>query len=108
MVEVVSHAKVADEYDVALKRPQNSPSVTPSPTDLTNLSQKRASEKILSPVNGPDVRLEIKKLEHISGFLYKLVDRQSGEILRQWPTEEMIEMRQYLAEQKIQLLDEKI
>jgi uncharacterized FlaG/YvyC family protein len=54
-----------------------------------------------------DVRLEITQNKSITGFIYKLIDKKSGDVVRQWPTEQMVKMREYLAEQQIQLVDEK-
>jgi uncharacterized FlaG/YvyC family protein len=66
------------------------------------------SSETVPPSDGSsDVRLEITKLKHVTGYIYKLIDKQSGEVVRQWPTEQMIKMREYLAEQQIQLVDEK-
>jgi flagellar protein FlaG len=107
MVDIVSHANVAAEHDPVLKRPQNSSSASTVPINPTDLSQTSESQAVPPPTVGADVRLEISKLKDIGGFVYKLIDKKSGDVVRQWPTEQMIEMRQYFAEQQIQLVDEK-
>ncbi|HVZ70038.1 MAG TPA: flagellar protein FlaG [Rhizomicrobium sp.] len=107
MVEIVSHAKVAAEHDQVQKRPQGSSSAFSVSANPAYLSQIPKSESVQPPAGGSDVRLEITKLKDISGFVYKLIDKKSGDVIRQWPTEQMIEMRQYFAKQNIQLVDEK-
>ena len=108
MVDIVSHANVAAEHDQVLKRPQGSSPASSTPANPAHLSQNSASEAMAPSFGGSDVRLEITKLKDINGFVYKLVDKKSGDVVRQWPTEQMIAMRQYLAEQQIQLLDKKV
>jgi uncharacterized FlaG/YvyC family protein len=108
MVDIVSHANVAAEHDAVLKRHQDSSSASSVPAKAANLSQISSSEAVQSSGSSPDVRLEITKLKDVTGYIYKLIDRQSGEVVRQWPTEQMIKMREYLAEQQIQLVDEKV
>src|SRR6185437_8142565 len=72
-----------------------------------HLSQTPSSGIVPPSSESSDVRLEITKLKHVTGYIYKLIDKQSGEVVRQWPTEQMVKMREYLAEQQIQLVDEK-
>lgn len=108
MVDIVSHANVAAEHDPVLnKRPQSSSPASSTPANPAHLSQTSQAETVLPPIGGSDVRLEITKLKYVSGYVYKLIDKKSGDVVRQWPTEQMIEMRQYLAEQQIKLVDEK-
>ncbi|HVP86368.1 MAG TPA: flagellar protein FlaG [Rhizomicrobium sp.] len=108
MVDIVSHANVAAEHDPVLnKRPQSSSSASSTPANPAHLSQNSQAETVPPPIGGSDVRLEITKLKNITGYVYKIIDKKSGDVVRQWPTEQMIEMRQYLAEQQIQLIDEK-
>lgn len=107
MVDIVSHANVAAEHDAVLKRHQDSSSASSAPAKAAHLSQNLSSEAVQSSGSSSDVRLEITKLKDVTGYIYKLIDKQSGEVVRQWPTEQMIKMREYLAEQQIQLVDEK-
>jgi uncharacterized FlaG/YvyC family protein len=106
MVDIVSHANVAAEHDVVLKRQKDS-SAFSSPAKAANLSQMPSSDSVPPAVDTQDVRLEITKLKHTTGYVYKLIDKKSGEVVRQWPTEQMVKMREYLAEQQLQLVDEK-
>lgn len=107
MVDIVSHPNIVVEHDAVLKRHQDSSSASSAPAKAAHLSQISLSEAVPPSGGSSDVRLEITKLKHVTGYIYKLIDKQSGEIVRQWPTEQMVKMREYLAEQQIQLLDEK-
>lgn len=107
MVDIVSHANVAAEHDAVLKRHQDSSSASSAPKKTEQLSQTPLSQTVPPSSESSDVRLEIIKLKHVTGYIYKLIDKQSGEVVRQWPTEQMVKMREYLAEQQIQLVDEK-
>jgi uncharacterized FlaG/YvyC family protein len=107
MVDIVSHANVAAEHDAVLKRHQDSSSASSAPKKTAQLSQTPLSQTVPPSSESSDVRLEITKLKHVTGYIYKLIDKQSGEVVRQWPTEQMVKMREYLAEQQIQLVDEK-
>ena len=107
MVDIVSHANVAAEHDAVLKRHQDTSSASSAPKKTAHLSQIPSSETVPPSGESSDVRLEITKLQHVTGYVYKLIDKQSGEVVRQWPTEQMVKMREYLAEQEIQLVDEK-
>lgn len=110
MVDIVSHATVAAENDAVLKR-QNSSSASsnsPNPSNFHKVSRLPSeSQDSPSPAPAPELGLEITKLKHLNAFVYKLIDKKTGEVVRQWPTQQMVEMKEYIAEQQIQLLDEK-
>ncbi|HEY4125458.1 MAG TPA: flagellar protein FlaG, partial [Rhizomicrobium sp.] len=77
-------------------------------TDHTDSQQPTtAPDAVAAAGMASDVRLEITQNKSITGFIYKLIDKKSGDVVRQWPTEQMVKMREYLAEQQIQLVDEK-
>ena len=110
MVDIVSHATVAAESDAVLKRHQDSSSASSKSSTIKNTpSDPRAVTPAAagSPVMTSDVRLEIIENKSIDSFIYKLIDKKSGEVIRQWPTEQMISMREYFAKQLAHLVDEK-
>lgn len=55
-----------------------------------------------------EMQLEITRNDAIGAFIYTLIDKKSGEIVRQWPTEQMVKMREYFAERGLQMLDKNI
>jgi hypothetical protein len=109
MVDIVSYATVAVESDAVLKHQGSSPasSVSIKSENLPQISPNASKPQDASSLDrAPDVRLEITKLKHLNAFVYKLIDKKSGEVVRQWPTQQMVEMKEYLVKQQIQLLDE--
>ncbi len=110
MVEIVAHATTVSENDTVLKRHQDSsPASSASATTSHAHSQQQTTtpDAVAPPGMASDVRLEISQNKSINSFVYKLIDKKSGEVVRQWPTEQMVKMREYIAEQQIQLVDEK-
>lgn len=45
-----------------------------------------------------NVRLSIAEDEETGRFVFRTVDRQTGEVLRQWPEEEILEVLQILSQ----------
>jgi hypothetical protein len=107
MVDIVSNATVATESEASFQRPQNSPPASSASANPADLPQTITSNPVTPSHATADVQLEISKLDHLNTFVYKLIDKKTGEIVRQWPTEEMVKMREYFAEQQIQLVDQK-
>ena len=54
------------------------------------------------------VRLEVQEDRDTGAILYRLIDLQSGALIREWRNEQMDELRHFLQESGIQLLDKKI
>ena len=54
------------------------------------------------------VRLEVQEDRDTGAIVYRLIDLQSGALIREWRNEQMDELRQFLQENAIQLLDKKI
>lgn len=46
------------------------------------------------PVEYPDVRLIIEESDHPGSYIYKTLDRRTGEILQQFPREELLKLRE--------------
>jgi uncharacterized FlaG/YvyC family protein len=110
MVDIVSHAPAATESDAVLKRHQESSSASSlSPSAAQPQTSQPDTSKAVQPhAMASDVRLEITQNKALNSFVYTFIDKKSGEVVRQWPTEQMVKMREYLAEQQIQLFDEKV
>ena len=52
------------------------------------------------PADQPDVRLIIEESDRPGSYVYKTLDRRTGEVLQQFPREELLRMREdktYLA-----------
>src|SRR3954470_13702558 len=54
------------------------------------------------------VCLEIEEDKHTGAIVYRLINTLSGEVIREWRGEEAAEVRRYLQENRIQLLDRRV
>ncbi|WP_421787352.1 flagellar protein FlaG [Hyphobacterium sp.] len=50
-------------------------------------------------------KLAIEKHEGADVFVYRLVDSRNGSVLRQWPSEEILSLREYLRTRQGGLID---
>jgi flagellar protein FlaG len=46
------------------------------------------------PAEQPDVRLVIEESEQPGSYVYKTLDRRTGEVLQQFPREELLRLRE--------------
>ncbi|HTN40287.1 MAG TPA: flagellar protein FlaG [Asticcacaulis sp.] len=106
MVDIASNAHKAGESD-AVKRASSSASSYAAADTKAKSADVETPDAVPPAGASPDVRLEISQVKSVNGFIYKLVDTKTGDIVRQWPTEQMIQMREYIFEHQIQLVDEK-
>lgn len=109
MVDIASNAAKSVENDAVLKRQQGSllaSSIAPS-EPRSGAAPTQFPDAVAATGASPDLRLEISRIKSGNGFIYKMVDKKTGEVIRQWPTEQMIKMREYIAEHQIQFVDEK-
>jgi uncharacterized FlaG/YvyC family protein len=51
-------------------------------------------------------KLAIEKHEGAGIFVYRLIDSQSGSVVRQWPTEDFLSLREYLRTKQGGLVDQ--
>lgn len=66
-------------------------------------SVDRLAEKAFS-----SSKLAIEKHEGANTFVYRLVDSQSGSVVRQWPSEDMLSLREYLRTKQGGLIDQRV
>ena len=89
------------------------PAATPgAPTPDTNLAPDqrvevvRASvEKLIKKSLPPNSRLQVEKDKELGTFIYRSVNPDTGEVIKQWPSEQLIAMREYLKEMSGMLVD---
>lgn len=60
------------------------------------------------PVLGQHERLSILRDEETGTFIYRSIDRNTGEVLRQWPVESMLQFKAYLRHAEGVLIDSKV
>lgn len=54
-----------------------------------------------------DSRLTIEKHEDAGVYVYRLVDGDTGSVVRQWPQQELVDLREYLRTRQAGLVDER-
>lgn len=61
-----------------------------------------------TPLLGQHERLSISRDETTGTFIYRSIDRATGEVLRQWPVEAMLQFKAYLRHAEGVLIDSKV
>lgn len=59
-----------------------------------NVAGERAQElaqKLVDDVLKPHVKLEVSRSESSGNFTYRTIDDRTGEVLREWPQEQLVE-----------------
>jgi flagellar protein FlaG len=54
----------------------------------------QSAPQVPSPAEQPDVRLVIEESDHPGSYVYKTLDRRTGEVLQQFPREELLKLRE--------------
>lgn len=67
-----------------------------------------ALRQVAPPVMGQNERLSISRDEATGTFIYRSIDRESGEVVRQWPVESMLQFKAYLRHAEGVLIDSKV
>ncbi|MFT3811655.1 MAG: flagellar protein FlaG [Micropepsaceae bacterium] len=60
------------------------------------------------PLMGQHERLSISRDEATGTFIYRSIDRKTGEVIRQWPVEAMLQFKAYLRNAEGVLIDSKV
>jgi len=53
-------------------------------------------------------KLQIEQDEETGTFIYHSVDPDTGEVLRQWPSEQLLKLREHLSEMEGVLFDKEV
>ena len=93
----------------------------PSPTlpgainTSTNLSPEQRIEvlqeavaKLIKKSLPPNSKLQIVQDKITGTFIYRSLDPDTGEVITQWPSEKMLELRDYLKEMEGVLVDKTV
>lgn len=101
MVDPIPHAGNAREIESALVQAE-------APLARgTAAGTARRNRAVASAV--PDgARLHISRDETTGDYIYRTVDRDTGEMIKQWPREDMLRLRRYLHWVAGRLLDRRI
>jgi len=95
MVDSISNVKSTRETGVGSRRSPSAPAATPDSVVAVEQSRGKST-----------VRLALERDGGGGGYVYKLIDGESGETLRQWPAENALAMREYFRERQMQLVDQ--
>jgi flagellar protein FlaG len=77
------------EKNLALAVPSSATSVTPSPAPPSPASNTMAMQN-----DAADLRLVIEEDQASGLFIYKTVDRRTGDVVQQFPRDEVIRMHE--------------
>jgi flagellar protein FlaG len=84
-------------------------------TDAQDAAQKRhtaeleqAMKQLDQPMMGKNERLSIIRDEKTGAFVYRSVDRTTGDVINQWPAESMLQFKAYIREAAGAVVNQKI
>lgn len=104
-ISIASNTREIESVQVRRDAPSSSSSAA-MPVDAASAVQSAAAPLPVRAAS--DVRLEIEQDKSIGTFIYKIYDKESGELIRQWPTAEMVKLREYVREQQLTLFDKSV
>jgi uncharacterized FlaG/YvyC family protein len=107
MVDPISNAPNSREIGTAQNRPQSSP-VPPVPGHVnieSGLAPDQrvevlhaAVEKLIRKSLPPNSKLQIEQDKDTGTFIYRSINPDTGEIIKQWPPEQLLKMKEHLRE----------
>ena len=112
MVNLISDAKYLREIGTAQNRPQLSPASPSAPDPHTQLPADKRIMKLQEAVNRlvrgslpSDAKLQIDQDEESGTFIYRSINPDTGEVIAQWPPEDLLRLREALRELDGMLID---
>ena len=115
MVDPISNASNPRESGGHQGRQPTSPTSPAMPNPATNLSRAQrvevleaAVEKLIRRSLPSNSKLQIEQDKETGTFIYRSVDPETGEVLRQWPPEQLLELREHLSDIEGMLFDKEV
>ena len=115
MVGPISDARVVREIGTTESRPQLSPAspsasdpATKLPPDRRVAALQQAVERLVRESMPSNARLQIDQDEDSGTFIYRSVNPDTGEIIAQWPPEQLLKLRASLRELDGMLVDKTV
>jgi flagellar protein FlaG len=112
MVDPISNAAVTREMGMAQSRPQDSPASPAAADPGTNLpvdqrlsALQAVMEKLVKKGLPGNSKLLISQDKETGTFIYRSVDPETGNVITQWPPEQLIKLRDYIKEMEGMLVD---
>jgi len=115
MVDPISNATNPREIGVGQGRQQTSPASPSLPNPVTQLTRAQrvevleaAVEKLIRRSLPSNSKLQIEQDKETGTFIYRSVDPETGEVLRQWPPEQLVKLRDHLQDVEGMLFDKEV
>src|SRR5215510_6674545 len=115
MVDPISNAQGSREIGLGQSRQQTSPSSPALPNPVTQLTRAQrvevleaAVEKLIRRSMPSNSKLQIEHDEKTGTFIYRSVDTDTGEIIRQWPPEQLLKLRDHFSEMEGMFFDKEV
>ena len=115
MVDPISNGPSPRETGQTGVRPQPSPTSPATPDPSTNLGPDQrvlvlqaVIEKLIKKSLPSNSKLRIDHDKETGTYIYRAVDPDTGEVISQYPPEQLVKLRQFLAEMEGMLVDKKI
>jgi len=115
MVDPISNAPNPREIGQTTARPQP-PASSPAASDpTTNLGPdqrvlvlQEAMEKLIKKSLPSNTKLRIDHDKETGTYIYRAIDPETGQVISQYPPEQIVKLREYLAEMEGMLVDKKV
>ncbi len=114
MVDPISNATSAREAGLNQNRPQTPAYAPGAPDAATNLppdmrieALQAAVEKLIKKSLPNNSKLQVEQDKTTGFFIYRSIDPDTGEVIRQWPPEQLVELRDHLKDMEGMLVDTK-
>ena len=117
MVDPISNAPNLREIGAVQNRPQASPAppvpgaVNPESNlapDQRVAEMQAAIDKLIKKGLPSNSKLQIEQDKESGTFIYRSVDPDTGEVIKQWPPEQLVKLREYLHQMEGMLLDKHV
>jgi flagellar protein FlaG len=115
MVDPISNTPGAIDFTSSQNRAQPSPTTAGAAAPVTNLAPfqriealQGAVEKLIKKSLPSNSRLQIEQDKNTGTFIYRSINPETGEVIQQWPSEKLLEMRDFLKELDGVLLDKQV
>ena len=117
MVEPISNTPNPNPREPSANpsRPQASPTLPGAINTSTNLTPEQRVEvlqeavaKLIKKSLPTNSKLQIEQDKITGTFIYRAIDPDTGEVISQWPSEKMLELRDFLAQMEGVLVDKTV
>jgi len=97
---------VAPERRTDLRQDAKDPG--PTTASRTVEAVEKALKSMEPPIMSRNERLSIVRDDATGTFIYRSIDRKTGEVVRQWPAESMLQFKAYLRNAEGVLVDRQV